>query len=117
MPPGLAAASPVLVIDRSADGGITAVVAVALLFAGSVSVAMVATVAVLLMRVRSRVSEWNLEGGHDRSSRPAGIVPSAQGNVVVQSPLLPTNVNPLVVVSVTVTTVASRGPLLRTKIV
>ena len=40
---------------------------------------------------------------------PAGTVPSAQGNGVVQAPALLTNVNPAGVRSVTVTSVASRS--------
>ena len=96
-------------MDTSADGGITTVVAVALLLAGSVSVVAVATVAVLLMsgpvypsgtaKVVRMIRVW-----------PAGMVPSAQGNGVVQAPVFPTKVRPLGVGSDTVTPVASLGP-------
>ncbi len=48
---------------------------------------------------------------------PAGTVPSAQGNAVVQSPLVETNVNPVGVGSVTATVAASLGPLFVTVMV
>ena len=44
-------------------------------------------------------------------------MPSAHGNGVAQSPVFPTNVNPLGVGSDTVTAAASLGPLLPTTIV
>ena len=47
---------------------------------------------------------------------PAGTIPSAQGNGVMQAPALLTNVNPAGVGSVTVTLVASSVPVLVTLI-
>ena len=90
----------------------TAVVALALLLATSASVTVVVTVAVLMIEAAAYpVGTWNV--ATIVRVCPAGIVPSAHGNAVVQSPVFPTNVNPLGVGSDTVTPGASLGPWLR----
>ena len=114
--PGVALGGPVFVMDRSADGGTTAVVTLALLLVLSPSATVVVTLAVLRIEAAPyAVGTRNVET--IVRVCPAGTVPSAHGNAVVQSPVLPTNVRPAGVGSDTVTPGASLGPWLRTRIV
>ena len=72
------------------------------------------TVDVFEMGLGTDMPDGTSECRGDRRLWPAGTIPSAQGNGVVQAPVLLTNVNPAGVWLVTDTAVASSVPSLVT---
>jgi hypothetical protein len=108
-PPGTAVAGPVIAIARSALREIV-VVAVALLFEPSGSVAVVVTEAVFDADAPPKLDGIAIVVVMICDA-PGVMVPSAQGYAVVHAPVLPTNVSPAGVRSATLTPVASWGPL------
>src|SRR4029450_2329035 len=114
--PVAVSACPTFVIATSAIGLPTSVVVVATLSAESESAEVVVTVDILAMGFGVVYPEGTANAVVILRVWPAGIVPRTQGNPVVQSPALPTKVNPVGVGSVTVTSVTSRVPLLVTVI-
>ena len=93
------------------------VTAVAVLFAGKLSGTDVVTLAVLLIAPGAAADCGTVNVATIVRVVPAGIVPSAHGNGVTQSPVFDTKVSPAGVGSSTTTAVASEGPALVTTIV
>jgi hypothetical protein len=111
--PGKALAGPLLAIDKSLEAPM-ATVDVALLFPAFGSVVVALTVAVFEIEpvaVDARANVVVIV-----ALEPEVTVPIEHGNAVVHAPVLETNVMPGGVRSVTVTPVASDGPLFVTTI-
>ena len=90
------------------------VVVVAVLFAGTGSLVADVTLAVLTIGFTARWFDGTLKVDVIVRTSPGGIVPSAHGNTVTQSPALDTNVSPGGVGSATIAPDASLGPPLVT---